>query len=109
MANNIGLAVAGPIFAAVLVVGISVGLDLLLLGDSLICGPDQEVTLDDRYIFVLALSSDWPRPIGVAWIASRSVNINRFSIHALYRNRLVRAYLGASRQTALSGPVHRLR
>jgi hypothetical protein len=26
------------------------------------------------------------------------VNINRFSLHALYRNRLVRAYLGATRQ-----------
>ena len=34
----------------------------------------------------------------VAVVASRNVNINRFSIHALYRNRLIRAYLGASRQ-----------
>ena len=30
--------------------------------------------------------------------ASYYVNINRFSLHALYRNRLIRAYLGASRQ-----------
>jgi hypothetical protein len=29
-------------------------------------------------------------------LASRVVNINRFSLHGLYRNRLVRAYLGAS-------------
>jgi hypothetical protein len=29
--------------------------------------------------------------------ASYSVDINRFSLHAMYRNRLVRAYLGASR------------
>jgi len=34
----------------------------------------------------------------IAWIASRFVNINRFSLHALYRNRLIRGYLGASRQ-----------
>jgi hypothetical protein len=27
------------------------------------------------------------------------VNINRFSLHAVYRNRLIRCYLGASRQT----------
>ena len=33
----------------------------------------------------------------VAWIASYNININRFSLHAIYRNRLVRAFLGASR------------
>jgi len=33
----------------------------------------------------------------VAWIASACININRFSLHAVYRNRLVRAFLGASR------------
>jgi hypothetical protein len=29
-------------------------------------------------------------------LASRPVNVNRFSMHGMYRNRLVRAYLGAS-------------
>ena len=29
-------------------------------------------------------------------VASRPVNVNRFSLHGMYRNRLVRAYLGAS-------------
>jgi len=29
-------------------------------------------------------------------LASRIVNVNRFSLHGMYRNRLVRAYLGAS-------------
>jgi hypothetical protein len=33
----------------------------------------------------------------LAWVASRNININRFSLHAIYRNRLVRAFLGASR------------
>jgi hypothetical protein len=36
----------------------------------------------------------------VAVVASRVVNVNRFSLHGMYRNRLVRAYLGASN----SGP-----
>ncbi len=31
-----------------------------------------------------------------AVIAGRVVNVNRFSLHGMYRNRLVRAYLGAS-------------
>jgi hypothetical protein len=34
--------------------------------------------------------------VGAALLASRVVNVNRFSMHGLYRNRLVRAYLGAS-------------
>jgi Patatin-like phospholipase len=60
----------------------------------------------------------WPSPLSrepqVAWttcgcyllmlaalavfavIAGRVVNVNRFSLHGMYRNRLVRAYLGAS-------------
>jgi predicted acylesterase/phospholipase RssA len=33
----------------------------------------------------------------VTWIASSCININRFSLHAVYRNRLVRAFLGSSR------------
>jgi hypothetical protein len=32
----------------------------------------------------------------LAILASRIVNVNRFSLHGMYRNRLVRAYLGAS-------------
>ena len=36
----------------------------------------------------------------LALAASRVVGINTFSLHAMYRNRLVRAYLGASRGNA---------
>ena len=94
--SNIALAIAGPIFAAVLVVGISVGLDLLLLGDSLMDGLTK---YSWSYWYIFGWLIGGLIVIGViAWIASASVNINRFSIHALYRNRLVRAYLGASRQ-----------
>src|SRR5579859_2788779 len=31
-----------------------------------------------------------------SWVMARYININRFSLHAMYRNRLIRAYLGAS-------------
>lgn len=31
-----------------------------------------------------------------AWLMARCININRFSLHAMYRDRLIRAYLGAS-------------
>jgi hypothetical protein len=33
----------------------------------------------------------------VAFLLSRTIGINRFSLHAMYGNRLVRAYLGATR------------
>jgi hypothetical protein len=34
---------------------------------------------------------------GVSVLASYWINVNRFSLHAVYRNRLVRAFLGAAR------------
>jgi len=36
-------------------------------------------------------------------VASRPVNVNRFSLHGMYRNRLVRAYLGASNCSEVGG------
>jgi len=39
-------------------------------------------------------------------ITSRFVNVNRFSLHGMYRNRLVRAYLGAS-NCAIDGKQQR--
>jgi hypothetical protein len=94
--SNIVLAVAGPIFAAVLVVGVSVALDLLLVDGSLLERLSNQ-TLSFGYI-LLWLAIGLVVTFIIAWVASFSVNINRFSLHALYRNRLVRAYLGASRQ-----------
>lgn len=37
--------------------------------------------------------------LGLSAFMGMVVNVNRFSLHGLYRNRLVRAYLGASRRT----------
>ncbi len=46
----------------------------------------------DPVTFIVAIVA-----LGLAAGASRVVGINTFSLHAMYRNRLVRAYLGASR------------
>ena len=94
--SKIGMAIAGPFFAAVLVVGISVALDWLLLGDALTQGLTKELWAYGTIYLWLAIGLG--AALFVAVLASRKININRFSIHALYRNRLVRAYLGASRQ-----------
>jgi len=41
-------------------------------------------------VFLIALAV-------VAYLLSKAIGVNRFSMHAFYRNRLIRAYLGASR------------
>jgi hypothetical protein len=95
--SNIILAVAGPVFVAVLIVALSIGLDQLLLADSLVnllLAPSPPILL---ILVWLGLVGGFIA-LGVAIVASVCVNINRFSLHALYRNRLIRGYLGASRQ-----------
>lgn len=98
MASNIALAVAGPLFAAALIVALSVGLDELFLRTSLIRAlqpVNDTLTIADMLKW---LSIGLAVTVVVAGLASYFVNINRFSLHALYRNRLTRAYIGASRQ-----------
>ena len=41
-----------------------------------------------------------------AWLLSRRADLNEFSMHALYRNRLVRCYLGASHAERKAHPFH---
>ncbi len=41
-----------------------------------------------------------------AWVLSRRADLNEFSLHALYRNRLVRCYLGASNANRTAHPFH---
>jgi Patatin-like phospholipase len=95
---NLILAVATALFLIFLVVAVSVLMDYVLLGHPLLESP-----LIRADAATPAWRSQWRWLwIGIAVIvvvavfAWTHVNINRFSIHALYRNRLIRAYLGAS-------------
>jgi hypothetical protein len=155
LAYDIGLAIAGPVFVALLIVGLSMALDKVLFDESLVkllkgppaaeqnnppldCGPlkdvaiclrggtlsvqDGKVSMEGGTLSVqgsmsapqeTSIQSKDEAPsdksiarrflVGflvlgfVVWLASYYVNINRFSLHAIYRNRLIRAYLGASR------------
>jgi hypothetical protein len=98
---NVGLAIAGVIFVGTIVVATSALLDGILLG-----GPLLETKSVHGPVSADALPP-WPEPATsllqglvaaaiIGFIASIFVNINRFSLHALYRNRLIRAFLGAS-------------
>ena len=91
---NLVLAVAGPVFLAALIVGISIALDLLLLNDSLLHALDTQTI--ENIVFWIVFGGIVAALVGA--VASKTVNINRFSLHAVYRNRLVRGYLGAARQ-----------
>jgi hypothetical protein len=102
LASAIVMAVAGPIFAAALVVALSLGLDKLLLGGSLVKSLQGFTDAQSIWLLLEPLSIGAGVTLAIGLIASYCVNINRFSLHALYRNRLTRAYLGASR--ALRSP-----
>jgi hypothetical protein len=94
--SNIAIAIAGPIFAVILLILLSVLFDTVALG----------VHFDKAVFFSAGSSSSeyWPNwrwsggvalvLIAIAVTADFFVNVNRFSLHAVYRNRLIRAYLG---------------
>ena len=93
---------AGPVFVAILIVALSVVLDLLLLGDALVNEIQTQAqptsTTLSWLVIGIWLSIGLVIAAFVGGLASFFVNINRFSLHALYRNRLIRAYLGASNE-----------
>lgn len=99
LSANVILSVAAPFFAAALILFLSIALDQLLLGEPLV--PDRFSDWDndppDRAATLQLLAVSFVSFVAIAAISSWFININRFSLHALYRNRLVRAFLGASR------------
>src|SRR5262249_42662362 len=42
--------------------------------------------------------------LAIAFLASFAINVNKFSLHAMYRMRLIRAYLGASNTKRMPNP-----
>ncbi len=110
MALDLALALAAPIFSAVLILAASVVLDKLLFGKSFVqtCLFGGPRVISDHWF-------DCPSLALPVWFAVASllaivipwrISINRFSLHALYRNRLIRAFLAASR-TSPSGRIDR--
>jgi Patatin-like phospholipase len=95
------LAIAAPLFLAALIVLLAEGLDWLMFdGTQLVISlrfPGTEIGTSIWWKIVVRLLGALGVAAVVAFFASYFVNINRFSLHALYRNRLVRAFLGASR------------
>ena len=62
----------------------------------------HEMSLDNPAAMRLALA--FIGLIALALIVSRRIGVNTFSLHSMYGNRLVRAYLAASRKDAVRRP-----
>lgn len=94
--TRLGTTLAAPVFAIIFLAALSIFTDWLLAITGL--GPfdwrNHETLLEGTPVrsilvagIVLLLTS---------WFMARFININKFSLQAMYRNRLIRAYLGAS-------------
>ncbi|WP_291689285.1 patatin-like phospholipase family protein [Bradyrhizobium sp.] len=86
---NTMASVAAAIFAAILVALLSITIDWAFTFDPFEHGPDYPSCKLVAITAVLLLA--------LIALASLVISINRYSLHSIYRNRLVRAFLGASR------------
>lgn len=91
-----GLTLAAPVFAIFLTLVIALGAEILFQRSVPQTWQDYRnrilVTTFTKFVIFV---------IGMAVVGSLMgifININKFSLHAMYRNRLIRAYLGASRE-----------
>jgi hypothetical protein len=96
LAINLAAKLAAPVFVAVLLVGLAILTNLLLAALHLV-----HVHWSSHEYFIQYTSPGVAAGgalvfLMVGWVAARYININKFSLHAMYRNRLIRAYLGAS-------------
>jgi hypothetical protein len=105
LTTRIALLVAPPLFLIMLVIAVSLLMDYLLFDYALMESPllgagDPAKWGEDLKWFWIGVGG----VLIVAFFSWTRVNINRFSIHALYRNRLMRAYLGASNPDRVPNP-----
>ena len=106
LALNKGLSLAAPLSLAALVAALSLGTSwlLIMVAHRLNLELSGIAGFSPAQNFNLAVhDAPWWLVAGfmavgamAGWSMSRLINVNKFSLHAIYRNRLVRAYLGAS-------------
>ena len=94
LAANTALAISGPLFATLVLILLAMLVDWWVLGGEGQCfATDQPWDCHTRW---------WLLPLSVMLVllvaANVIININAFSLHAVYRNRLVRAFLGGARK-----------
>lgn len=100
-ALNLAVKLAAPLFAALLIILIVMGTNTLLAGLAswLLFEHAHPPIAMLRVLTVLELIL-----LAIGCGMGFFINVNKFSLHAMYRNRLIRAYLGASRETRDPNP-----
>jgi hypothetical protein len=93
------LSIVAIVCALLLIVVASAVIDLAVLGHPITARADNSLAKD---AFLLGAALIVVQLVGVN--ASKVINVNRFSMHALYRNRLVRTFLGATRDPRDANP-----
>ena len=89
------LRVTAPLSVLMVLVGLAFLSDWLLMQRWPLY-PDEHLALIHD-TSALALTTFVVLALLIGGVMARFINVNRFSLHAMYRNRLIRAYLGASR------------
>jgi hypothetical protein len=98
---NATLSVVAAVLVVVLVVGVSAMIDYCVLGQPIADIAQYEDAIASAQIRLLLA---FVTVLFVALISSANININRFSMHALYRNRVIRTFLGASNKDRRPNP-----
>ncbi len=119
-ATAMAVSLAAPVFIAFLIMAFSFIATIMLqkLTGIEVSPRDHFTTLRTTSLSTLLVLAAGLAVL--AEITSQNVNVNKFSLHAMYRNRLIRAYLGATNQrrqpNTFTGfdhadnlPLHRLR
>ena len=101
MLSNLLLALAAPTFVAVLMILLSVGVGA---AEQAVHPYSASIPLEEEWVLLLTDASILLVLVTLGLVMSGFVNVNDFSLHAMYRNRLVRAYLGASRPSDKRDP-----
>jgi hypothetical protein len=88
---NVVLALAATAFIIILTSVLSAAVDWLVLPER------KALWFDEKHdvLYLLFVVFFWTALVG--GVASLLVNTNRFSLHGVYRNRLIRTFLGASK------------
>jgi hypothetical protein len=90
---SIALALVTAVFVTITVILLSAAIDWQLIGKAL--RPSVVADVADG-AFLFKMSGSLILFVLVGFLASWLININRCSLHGMYRNRLIRAFLGAS-------------
>ena len=100
---QLAIKLAPPVFVILFFIGLSLLTSIVLSASGLVDQAWWEPTLMDASS-LLSTSVIAVGFLALSFISAYYININFFSIHAMYRDRLIRAYLGASNANRKASP-----